>query len=93
MTNCQNAMMKAVEAGYWNLFTFNPALKAQGKNPFTPTSKAADGEKYQNLLDTEARYGRLTRAFPERAQKLFAENQKADEARYEHLTRLVELYK
>ena len=36
---------------------------------------------------------RLTRAFPERAQKLFAENQKAAEERYEHLTRLVELYK
>ena len=35
MTNCQNEMKKAVEAGYWNLFTFNPANKAQGKNPFT----------------------------------------------------------
>ena len=52
-----------------------------------------DGEKYQNLLATETRYSRLTRAFPERVQKLFAENQKAAEARYEHLTRLVELYK
>ena len=93
MTNCQNEMKKAVESGYWNLFTFNPALKAQGKNPFTLTSKAVDGEKYQNLLATETRYSRLTRAFPERAQKLFAENQKAAEARYEHLTRLVELYK
>ena len=87
MTNCQNEMKKAVESGYWNLFTFNPALKAQGKNPFTLTSKAVDGEKYQNLLATETRYSRLTRAFPERAQKLFAENQKAAEARYEHLTR------
>ena len=93
MTNCQNEMKKAVDSGYWNLFTFNPALKAQGKNPFTLTSKAVDGEKYQNLLATETRYSRLTRAFPERAQKLFAENQKAAEARYEHLTRLVELYK
>ncbi len=42
MTNCQNEMKKAVEAGYWNLFTFNPANKAQGKNPFTLTSKAVD---------------------------------------------------
>ena len=93
MTNCQNEMKKAVESGYWNLFTFNPALKAQGKNPFTLTSKAVDGEKYQNLLATETRYSRLTRAFPERAKKLFAENQQAAEARYEHLTRLVDLYK
>ena len=93
MTNCQVEMKKAVESGYWNLFTFNPALKAQGKNPFTLTSKAVDGEKYQNLLATETRYSRLTRAFPDRAKKLFEENQKAAEARYEHLTRLVELYK
>ena len=93
MTNCQNEMKKAVESGYWNLFTFNPALKAQGKNPFTLTSKAVDGEKYQNLLATETRYSRLSRAFPDRAKKLFEENQKAAEDRYEHLTRLVELYK
>ena len=33
MTNCQNEMKKAVAAGYWNLFSFNPAAKAEGKNP------------------------------------------------------------
>ena len=93
MTNCQNEMKKAVEAGYWNLFTFNPALKAQGKNPFTLTSKAGNSEKYQDFLKNETRYSRLTRAFPERANELFAKNQKAAEDRYEHLTRLVELYK
>ena len=93
MTNCQNEMKKAVEAGYWNLFTFNPALKAQGKNPFTLTSKAGDMDKYQDFLNNETRYSRLARAFPERAKELFAKNQEAAEARYEHLTRLVELYK
>jgi pyruvate-ferredoxin/flavodoxin oxidoreductase len=86
-------MKKAVKAGYWNLFTFNPALKAEGKNPFALTSKAVDPEEYQSMLANETRYSRLTRSFPERAEKLFAENQKAAEARYEHLTRLVELYK
>ena len=93
MTNCQNEMKKAVEAGYWNLFTFNPANKAQGKNPFTLTSKAVDNEKYQALLANEPRYSRLTRAFPERAKELFARNQEVANDRYEHLTRLVELYK
>ena len=93
MTNCQNEMKKAVEAGYWNLFTFNPANKAQGKNPFTLTSKAVDGEKYQALLANETRYSRLTRAFPERAKQLFARNEQVANDRYEHLTRLVELYK
>ena len=93
MTNCQNEMKKAVEAGYWNLFTFNPANKAQGKNPFTLTSKAVDAEKYQALLANETRYSRLTRAFPDRAKELFARNQQVANDRYEHLTRLVELYK
>jgi pyruvate-ferredoxin/flavodoxin oxidoreductase len=86
-------MKKAVEAGYWNLFTFNPANKAQGKNPFTLTSKAVDAEKYQALLANETRYSRLTRAFPERAKALFARNEQVANDRYEHLTRLVELYK
>ena len=93
MTNCQNEMKKAVEAGYWNLFTFNPANKAQGKNPFTLTSKAVDAEKYQALLANETRYSRLTRAFPDRAKELFARNQEVANDRYEHLTRLVDLYK
>ena len=93
MTNCQNEMKKAVESGYWNLFTFNPALKAQGKNPFTLTSKAGDMSKYQDFLNNETRYSRLARAFPERAKELFEKNQAAADARYEHLTRLVELYK
>ena len=93
MTNCQNERKKAVESGYWHLFRFNPAADKKFKNPFTLTSKAVAGEKYQNLLATETRYSRLTRAFPERAKKLFAENEKAAQDRYEHLTRLVDLYK
>ena len=76
-----------------NLFTFNPANKAQGKNPFTLTSKAVDNEKYQALLANETRYSRLTRAFPDRAKELFARNQEVANDRYEHLTRLVDLYK
>ena len=93
MTNCQNEMKKAVESGYWNLFTFNPALKAEGKNPFTLTSKAGKMEVYQDFLANETRYSRLSRAFPDRAKELFDKNQKAAEDRYDHLTKLVELYK
>ena len=92
MANCQSEMKKAVECGYWNLFRFNPALKAEGKNPFTLDSKAPAGG-YQEFLMNEARYSSLTRSFPERAKELFAENEEAAKARYEHLTRLVELYK
>ena len=92
MTNCQSEMKKAVECGYWNLFRFNPALKAEGKSPFTLDSKAPAGG-YQEFLMNEARYSALTRAFPDRAEKLFQENEALAKARYEHLTRLVELYK
>ena len=92
MNHCQDEMKKAVAAGYWNLFSFNPALKAEGKNPFTLTSKPGDGS-YQDFLNNETRYSRLTRSFPERAQKLFAASEEAAKARYEHLLRLVELYK
>ncbi len=92
MNHCQDEMKKAVAAGYWNLFSFNPALKAEGKNPFTLTSKPGDGT-YQEFLNNETRYSRLARSFPDRAEKLFAESEQAAKDRYEHLLRLVELYK
>ena len=92
MNHCQDEMKKAVKAGYWNLFSFNPALKAEGKNPFTLTSKEGDGS-YQEFLNNEARYTRLIKPFPERAEKLFAESEKTANARYQHLLKLVELYK
>ncbi|MBQ9155491.1 MAG: pyruvate:ferredoxin (flavodoxin) oxidoreductase [Eubacterium sp.] len=92
MNHCQDEMKKAVKAGYWNLFSFDPAKKAAGKNPFTLTSKAPDGS-YQDFLNNEARYTRLIKPFPERAERLFAESEKAAKERFEHLERLVELYK
>ena len=92
MNHCQDEMKKAVKAGYWNLFSFNPQLKAEGKNPFTLTSKEGDGS-YQEFLNNEARYTRLIKPFPERAERLFSESEKAAKERYEHLMRLVELYK
>lgn len=92
MNHCQDEMKKAVASGYWNLFSFNPALKAEGKNPFTLTSKPGDGT-YQEFLNNETRYTRLQRAFPERAERLFDESEKAAQERYNHLLKLVELYK
>jgi len=92
MNHCQDEMKAAVKAGYWNLFSFNPQLKAEGKNPFTLTSKAGDGS-YQDFLNNEARYTRLIKPFPERAEQLFKASEEAAKARYEHLEKLVELYK
>ena len=92
MNHCQDEMKKAVAAGYWNLFSFDPAKKAAGKNPFTLTSKEPDGT-YQAFLNNEARYTRLIKPFPERAERLFAKSEEVAKERYEHLLKLVELYK
>ncbi|MCR5606072.1 MAG: pyruvate:ferredoxin (flavodoxin) oxidoreductase [Treponema sp.] len=92
MNHCQDEMKSAVKAGYWNLFSFNPQLKAEGKNPFTLTSKEGDGT-YQAFLNNETRYSSLTRKFPERAKILFNRNEEAAKARYAHLQKLIELYK
>ena len=91
MTNCQKEMKRAVDCGYWNMFRFNPALKAEGKNPFTLDSKAPTTD-YKEFILGEARYSSLTRAFPERAEALFEQAAQNSRARYEHLVRLGELY-
>ena len=58
MTNCQKEMKRAVDCGYWNMFRFNPALKAEGKNPFTLDSKAPTTD-YKEFILGEARYSSL----------------------------------
>ena len=93
MNHCQDEMKKAVAAGYWNLFSFDPAKKAQGKNPVTLTSKEGKWEDYRAFLMNEARYARLVKPFPERAERLFTKNEELAKERYEHLQKLVELYK
>ena len=91
MVNCQAEMKKAVDCGYWNMFRYNPVLKAEGKNPFTIDSKPATGS-YREFLLNEARYSSLTRSFPERAEELFALAEKTAVERYDHLLRLKDLY-
>ena len=91
MTNCQAEMKKAVECGYWNMYRYNPALKAEGKNPFTLDSKEPNAD-YQAFIKSEARYTRLMREFPERAEKLFKKSEAASKARYAHLLKLKDLY-
>ena len=89
MINCQAEMKKAVDCGYWNLFRFNPAAEVGKK--FTLDSKEPAGG-YRDFLMNEARYNRLTREFPERAEELFANNEAEAMARFKHLEKLKELY-
>ena len=92
MTNCQAEMKKAVDCGYWNLFRFNPTLKAEGKNPFSLDCKAPISEDYRAFIMNEARYSRLTKAFPERAEELFEKAEKTSVDRYNQLLKLKEFY-
>ena len=82
---------KAVAAGYWNNFRFDPRKADNGENPFTLDSKAPTAS-YRDFIMGEVRYNSLTRAFPERAEKLFEKAEKAAADRYEHLVRLQEVY-
>ncbi len=92
MTNCQAEMKKAVDCGYWNLFRFNPDLAKEGKNPFILESKEPKTEDYRKFMMNEARYSALTRAFPDRAEKLFEESEIESTKRFAHLKRLQDLY-
>ena len=89
MSKAQTEEQLAVECGYWNNFRFNPA--AEGAK-FTLDSKEPKQEDYQAFLDGEVRYNALKRANPEKAEKLFAQNEKEAMERYAYLKKLVTLY-
>ena len=78
---------KAVEAGYWHTFRYDPRLAEQGKNPFQLDSKAPTAS-YRDFIMGEVRYNSLTRAFPERAEKLFRKAEQFAEEKYERLEQL-----
>ena len=90
MSIAQAEEKKAVAAGYWNCFRFDPRLADQGKNPFMLDSKAPTAS-YRDFIMGEVRYNSLTRAFPERAEKLFAQAEEGAAKKYQHLKRLAEL--
>jgi len=80
---------KAVEAGYWHLYRFNPELRSAGKNPFILESKEPT-ESFQDFLKGEVRYTQLMNTFPELAGELFAEAEKHARERYETYRQLAE---
>jgi len=90
MSNCQSEMKKAVESGYWQMFRYNPLLKAEGKNPFTLDSKEPTGS-YIDFISNETRYNRLKQAFPERAEELFKRGEELAKAKYLKLKKQSEL--
>ena len=61
----------AVECGYWHLWRYNPALEAEGKNPFTLDSKEPDWSKFQDFLKGEVRFASVMKQYPSEAAELF----------------------
>ena len=82
---------KAVKAGYWYNFRFNPDAKKEGKNPLTVDSKEPT-EDYIEFIKGENRYANLMRQFPERAQRLYDEAAAMAGEKYEYYKKLVKLY-
>ena len=87
----QAEQKKAVAAGYWNLFRYNPALIEQGKNPFSLDSKAPTAD-YIQFIEGETRYSALLRSFPGKAEKLFGIAAENSIEKYNKLARLVDYY-
>ncbi len=88
MQNCQFEMKKAVEAGYWQMFRYNPTLES---NKLTIDSKEPTAD-YVDFIKTETRYARLAQSFPERAADLFAKADANAKAKYQRLLRMGKLY-
>jgi pyruvate-ferredoxin/flavodoxin oxidoreductase len=89
MSKSQREEQKAVEAGYWPLYRYNPELALAGKNPFVLDSKEPTGD-FRDFLMGEVRYASLKKLFPEQAEELYAQAEKEAKLRYETYKRLAQ---
>ncbi len=87
MGNSMGEEKRAVDAGYWHLFRYDPRLAAEGKNPFQLDSKAPTAS-YRDFIMNEVRYSSLVRTFPDRAEVLFKKAEENAEEKFEHLEQL-----
>jgi pyruvate-ferredoxin/flavodoxin oxidoreductase len=91
MEKAQDQQKKAVEAGYWHLFRYNPLLEKEGKNPFELDSKDPDWSKFQEHLNSEVRYTSLKKAFPKEAEELFVAAEESAKWRFNSYKRMATL--
>ncbi|MCH5187511.1 MAG: pyruvate:ferredoxin (flavodoxin) oxidoreductase, partial [Oscillospiraceae bacterium] len=87
MSQAQTEEKRAVAAGYWHLFRYDPRLAAEGKNPFQLDSKEPTMD-YNEFIMSEVRYNSLARSNPDRAKELFAQAEKFAKEKYAHLVEL-----
>ena len=90
MGKSQEEAKKAVEAGYWPLYRYNPSLAAEGKNPFTLDSKEAKSS-YRDFILGEVRYASLQRQFPDVAEELFERSEQEAKDKYDYYKKLTEM--
>jgi pyruvate-ferredoxin/flavodoxin oxidoreductase len=83
----QEEQKRAVDCGYWHLWRYNPALKAEGKNPFTLDSKAPHAN-FRDFLMSEVRFSSLLKTFPETAEALFEKTEQDAKDRYASYVRM-----
>ncbi|MDY6064838.1 MAG: pyruvate:ferredoxin (flavodoxin) oxidoreductase [Finegoldia sp.] len=86
MGKSQAQEKKAVEAGYWHLYRFDPRLAEKGQNPFQLDSKEPTAS-FQDFIKGEVRYTSLQKSFPEQAEELFKEAERDAKFRYEQYKR------
>ncbi len=77
----------AVECGYWHLWRYNPALEAEGKNPFTLDSKEPQWDKFDEYLKGEVRFASVLKQYPNEAAQLFAAAKENAQWRYKSYLR------
>ncbi len=90
MSQSQNEMDRAVKAGYWHLYRFNPELKKEGKNPFILDSNEPNLDSFRDFIMSEVRYNSLAKLYPAQAEQLFAKTQEDARERYDFYRRLSE---
>ena len=71
MGKAQEEQENAVKCGYWHLWRYNPALEAEGKNPFSLDSKEPNWEGFKDFLKGEVRYASVMKQYPAEAEELF----------------------
>ena len=88
MGKSQEEEEKAVKCGYWHLWRYNPALEAEGKNPFQLDSKEPNWEDFQGFLKGEVRYASVMKQYPAEAEELFKAAEENAKWRYNSYKRL-----
>ena len=91
MGKAQAEEAAAVECGYWHLWRYNPALEAEGKNPFQLDSKEPQWDKFQDYLKGEVRFLSVLKQYPDEAEELFAACQEMAKKRYQSYVRMTKM--